>query len=147
MDTAFSPPTVAAIVRVWGSGSSENDILTKSGRIDRRKASKADIKEAWIQGLCDQSGAILRSSVVFPHQLPSSVLWELLGAAIAECSGFSLANHPVWRDLGLWEVSRKPYFQDWMLQEMEQCLVALDMAGKITFLNAGTIWDISIKSE
>lgn len=148
--TKFSPYVVASIVKAWGSG--DSDILTKDkARIDKRKASSADIQEAWIHGLCDQSGVIQHDSVVFPHQLPASVLWQLLGSAIAESTGFSLgfslANHSAWRDLGLWEISKKPFFQDWMLQEMERCLIALDIAGKIKFFSAGTIWDISIKCE
>jgi hypothetical protein len=138
----FNPATVALIVKEYGYG--DSGIITRDKKVSRRKATKSDIREAFICGLTDENGFMQYDAKIFPSQLDADVLWCILGDAIKECTGFSITRHHVWRYLGLWETTKTAFYQDWMLEEMRQCLVSLDLAGKIKFLDSGSIWDISV---
>ena len=141
MSRNYNPKKVAEIIKLWATG--ESSIATKTYTVDKRRVSKADIFEAYICRVTDESGNLVNYPVMFQHQWEADILWELLKDACAENSGYSITNNKVWRNLGMWERSSN-YFQESMLVEMINILSTLSMAGYIYFQHGGSIWDISI---
>jgi len=134
--------TLANLVKNWAGTST--DSLRRDWQIDKRKFSKSDLEEAWVMGILNEDGTFCSYRKHFPSIWKPAVLWELLEESIKQNTGFFLTSNKVWRDLGLWENGHRSHNQQ-TLQEMENILISLDLAGYISFNVAGSLWSISLK--
>lgn len=76
------------------------------------------------------------------EDLPVEVLWHYVKPMVGSGIGFSITKDPRWNKLDVYYRGQR-HFNDNALREMERILTQLDTYGYITFLAAGSVWEIT----